>query len=111
MSAAFNHGADFDKMRFHGGRVAIGHNEPGPFTLRRTDGAENVGPFRALIMRRTRTATTARPSAGDLVLLSDPGFILEPDFYFRSRRKPLPDRRQLVEEVFLNSSIASVSCA
>jgi hypothetical protein len=111
MSAVINHRADFGKVCLHGGRVAIRHDETGSFALRRTDGAENVSPFRALIVRRTRTSSAPCPSACDFVLLSDPGFVLEPDFYFRFRREPLSDRRQLVGEVFLNSSIASVSCA
>jgi len=111
MSAALNRSADLGKMILHGGRVAIWHDEPGAFALRRTDGAENVSPFGTLVVRRGRPASTPRPAAGDLVLLSDQGLVLEPDFYWRSRRELLLDCRQLVGEIFLNASMTSGSCA
>lgn len=109
MSAALNRSADLGKMILRGGRVAPGHDEPGAFALRRRDGAENVSPSGALIMRRGWPASTPRPAASDLVLLSNPGLVLEPDFYWRSRRELLLDRRQLVGEVLLNASMISGS--
>ena len=111
MRAGVHRGADLVQMRLHGGRVAPGHDEAGAFAFRRADGAENVSPLRALILRRTGPGSTPRPAAGYLVLLPDPGFVLEPDFYFDICPNLVPDRRQLGGEVFLNSSMASAFCA
>lgn len=109
MSAALNCAADLDQMRLHGRGVAIGHDEAGAFSFCRTDGAENVSPFRALIVWCAWPGSAPRPSAGYFVLLSDPGLVLEPDLYLRARREPLPDRRQSGGKVFLKSSMTSVS--
>ena len=61
--------------------VLQGQDEGGALALGRADGAEDVGRGGALIAGRGGARAAAGPSAGDLVLLSDPGFILEPDLY------------------------------
>ena len=43
------------------------------------DGAEEMGPFGALIMGRAGPHAPLRPAPARLVLLADPHFILEPD--------------------------------
>jgi hypothetical protein len=111
MSAALNYKADLMKMRLHGRRIAIGHDEAGAFAFRRADGAENVSPLRALIVRSTRAGSALGPAAGYLVLLANAGFVLKPDLDLCAGCKPLLDRRQLGGEVFLKSAIASVSWA
>lgn len=111
MSAAFNSGADLVQMCLHGVRVAPGHDETGAFPFCRADGAENISPLCALIMRGAGTRSSPRPAAGNLVFLPNSGFILEPDFYLRASSKPVLDRRQRGGEVFLKFSMACSSCA
>src|ERR1039458_8690184 len=75
----------------------------------RTDGAEDVGPFVALVARRARPRSTPSPDAGQRALLADARLVLEPDFnglIFGMVGEPRDDRRG---EVFLNASWASSS--
>src|ERR1035437_8841469 len=79
---------------------------PGPAL---TDGAEDVGPFVALVARRARPRSTPSPDAGQRALLADARLVLEPDFnglIFGMVGEPRDDRRG---EVFLNASWASSS--
>ncbi len=100
-------GADLNEMRLHGVRVAPGHDKACAFPLRGTDCAEDVGPFGPLIARRPGAGPTSRPSAGELVLLADAGFILPPQLYLDTLAEFRPDFRQFGGEVFLNASTAS----
>jgi hypothetical protein len=80
--------------------------------LFRADSTEDVGGGSTLVTRRTWASAALRPPAGDLVLLTDPGLVSEPDFYrvaldrFRAR-----DCVQARRETFLESSIAPCACA
>lgn len=103
-------GADELQMLRHGLGVAPGHDEACALSLCRADGAEDVGPFRALIVSRAGPGSAPRPPAGELVLLTDPRLVLEPDLYGRPAMLD-PDRRDDVAEVFLNSATASASWA
>jgi hypothetical protein len=67
---------DFLQMKRHGLAVAGGEDEPSAFSIGRTDGAEDIGRCRPLIMRRGGACSTLGPAAGDLVLLPDAGFVL-----------------------------------
>ena len=67
---------DFFQMKRHGLAVAGGEDEPSAFSIGRTDGAEDIGRCRPLIMRRGGACSTLGPAAGDLVLLPDAGFVL-----------------------------------
>jgi hypothetical protein len=51
------------------------------------------------------------PAPGDLVLLTDPGLVLEPDLYRLARRVALGDLVEALGEVFLNAAMASASWA
>ena len=86
-------GADFREVLRHRPGIAPGHDQAGAFGLGWTDRAEDIGGFGALIVRRPRACTDPRPSSGVLVLLSDPGLILKPDFYFGIGREAGADRR------------------
>ena len=110
MRAGLDLAADDSKMLGHGMGVAIGHDQSGALAPDRTDGAEYIGPFGALIVRRARPRSPPRPPARDLVLLTDPCFVLKPDFY---RLATALDANVGGDgaEVFLNASIASASCA
>jgi hypothetical protein len=74
---------DLGEMGVHRACVAPGQNQADGLASERADGAEDVDPFRPLIVRRYRTGSPFRPAARDLVLLTNPGFVLEPDFQFR----------------------------
>jgi hypothetical protein len=53
-------------------------NETGPLALGRTDGTE--GRLGSLVARGRGTSSALGPAAGDLVLLTDPGLVGEPNF-------------------------------
>ena len=72
---------DLGQVQVHRLGIASGQHERCPLAERGTDGAEDVGGSGALIGRRGRPRSTSGPATGDLVLLSDPGFIGEPDLY------------------------------
>ena len=109
MGAGIDRLADLGEMRRHRPGVGIGHDQPGTLAELRADGAEEVGPFGALVVRRPGTGAAPRPAAGDQVLLADAGFVLEPDLDPLAARVPLADFRHRGGEVFLNASIASGS--
>ena len=75
------------------------------------DGAEDVGRAGALIMGRGWPGAALGPPAGDLVLLPDAGFILEPELYVLALGLSGGDLCQLGGEVFLNAAMASRSWA
>ena len=109
---ARRHGlGDFGQMQRHGGGGASGQDERGALALGGADGAEDVGRAGALVARRRGTRAAAGPSAGDLVLLSDPRLVLEPEFYGLARSLARRDLRQVRGEVFLNAEAASSSLA
>ena len=110
MGAVRHHGADLGKMRLHGFCVAERHDEPGALALGRADRAEKVSPGRALVVRRAGPGPAAGPSAGQLVLLADPGLVLPPELYTFAGMGG-PDLRQALWETFLKASAASGSCA
>src|SRR3984893_3629913 len=62
---------DFLEMQSHGLAVAGGQDKPSAFPFGGTDGAENIGRRRPLVVRRRRTRPTLGPAARDLVLLAD----------------------------------------
>ena len=98
-------------MPLHGLGVAARQDEGGADAARGTDGAEDIGRLGALIERRPRPGSPARPSPSDLGFLSDPCFVLPPKLYRRVGRELVADFRQLGGEVFLKSSTANSSCA
>jgi hypothetical protein len=75
------------------------------------DSTENVDRAGALIVRRTWSCAALGPSASDLVLLPDAGFILEPDLYVFALGLLSCDLRQRGGEVFLKAAMASASWA
>jgi len=91
--------------------VAPWQDESDAFALLRADGAEDIGPLGALIVRRTGPCSAFGPSPRDLVLLADAGFVLEPDFDRYARNEAGADSRQLGGEVFLKASTANSFCA
>ena len=110
MRARCNLSADQFQVLGHGVRVAIRHDQTGALALRRTDGAEDIGPFRSLVVRRTGAGSTPGPVSGDFVFLAEARFILKPGLY----RRPTvfyADRSDDGGNFFLNASMASSSWA
>ncbi len=103
-------GRDLLEMPLHGLGVTAGQDEAGTDATGGTDGAEDICRLGALVLGRRGTGSAFRPASGELGLLIDPGFILEPDLYLGVVRKPGTDRRQLGGEVFLKSSTANSFC-
>ncbi len=66
---------DFDKMAAHGFKTGRRHDDTCTHAARRAHGAEYVGPGIAMIASCSRSAAAARPHAGLLALLADPGFV------------------------------------
>jgi hypothetical protein len=106
MGARIDRRTDLLEMRGHGLSVAPWHDETGAFALGRADGAEDVGPFGSLIVRRARPSAPLGPAARDGVLLADPGLVLPPQLYGGAGRELRPDRRRFGWEGFLKSAIA-----
>lgn len=109
VSARSDLATDFGKMQGHylgvGGRRDDGRGR----AAFRADGAEDVGPFVALIARRAGSGPTLGPDAGQRALLADPRFILEPyldGLFLGAGGESLFNRRG---EVFLKSSWAASS--
>lgn len=111
VSPRFDGERDLVEMELHGGGIALGQHKTGALALCRADGAEDVGGFCALVLRRTGPGATLGPAPGDLVLLADAGLVLPPDLYRCTGRQARPERRQLAGEVFLNAASASSFCA
>ena len=99
---------DFSQMQVHRLCVATGEDEPGPLAFVRTDRTEYIGRGGTLIGRRRGSCS----APCDLVFLSDPRFIGEPDFYALRRDVLFScDLIQACGETFLKSSIATSVCA
>ena len=106
-----NMAVDFGQVLVHGIGVAPRHDEGCGFSALGADSAEDVCGAGALVVWSRRPRSTFRPAARDLVLLPDPGFVLEPDFDHSAFGGTLGDFRYRGGEVFLNVSAASASCA
>jgi hypothetical protein len=64
VGAGRDRGSDFEEVARHSLGVAPGHDEAGTLALGRADGAEDVGPLRALVVGRPRPGAAPRPSHG-----------------------------------------------
>ena len=106
MGAGCDLGGDLLEVPLHGPGVAARQHQGGAGAACRADGAEDVDRLGALVVRGAGPGAAASPAPGDLVLLADPGLVLEPDLYGRARWELAADLRQRGREVFLNASIA-----
>ena len=100
MGAGIDGRADLGQVGGHRRGVAPGHDQPGALALLRTDRAEDVRPFGALVMRGARPRAAFRPAAGDGVLLPDARFVLPPQLYLGSGREAFADRVQFGRKSF-----------
>ena len=111
MRIVVNMSGDFGQVLVHGIGVAPRHDEGCGFSVPGADRAEDVCRASALVVWSRRSRSTLGPAACDLVLLPDPGFVLEPDFDHSAFGGSPGDFRHCGGEVFLNVSAASASCA
>jgi hypothetical protein len=112
MLAGRDLGSDLGEMQAHRLGVAVRQHECCALALTGTNGAEDIGRRGALIVRRAGAAAAPGPAAGDLVLLTDPGFVSEPDFYVGTCDVLCRgDFLQAGGKVFLNASTAPSACA
>jgi hypothetical protein len=88
-------------VELHHLRVDIGQRQRGALAPGRADRAKEIGVLVALIGGLARTRSTLRPLPDNTVLLSDAGFVLEPDFDGRLWRQMSEMRLQRGVEVFL----------
>jgi len=77
----------------------------------RTNSAEDVGPFIALIAPGARACSALGPDAGQRALLADPRFVLEPDFDRLAVGAIREVRGKRRGEVFLKAPWASSSAS
>ena len=75
-------------MKLHHVGVRIGQRQSRSNTSSRTDRAEQIGVVVALIGGLYWPRSTPGPLTDKTVLLSDPGFVLEPDFDRRRSDDP-----------------------
>jgi hypothetical protein len=101
---------DLFEMHAHGLAVALGHDNAGSLAFSRADRPEDPCRGTTLILRRTGAGATPCPAPGELGLLADTGFVLPPQLYTRSFRKPAGDLRQTGAEGFLKAAISSGRC-
>jgi transposase len=68
------------KMQFHGLGIAKRQDKTDGLAERGTNRAEDVGRGGSLILQGKRSRAAFGPPPRDLILLADPGFVLEPEF-------------------------------
>ena len=100
MSVSGDGDRDFRQVKVHGVGVAAGQDEARTDTALRTDGAEDIGRFRALVLGRHGPASAWCPAPRELGFLADPGLILPPKLYVDIGREPGADIFQLAAKVF-----------
>lgn len=106
MGTGRDHLSDLRQVQVHRLGVASRQDQGRALALLWTDRAEDVGGGGTLIAGRAWAGATLGPAAGDLVLLANTSFVLEPDFYLVDiDRLRARDRLQARGEVFLKSSI------
>ena len=100
MGAGLDGEGDLGEMGVECIRVGVGHDKAGGLAFHRADGAEDVGRDRSLVLGRRRACAAFRPSPGDLVLLSDAGLVLPPNFDLDTVIEPGADLLQASSIVF-----------
>ena len=73
--------ADLVEMPLHGLRVCPRQHERRPLAMGRADGAIQIGVLIALIGGLAGARALLRPQPRQAVLLTQPRFVLKPDFY------------------------------
>lgn len=97
------------EVQLHGECVGKWQGERTALAARRTDRAEQVGIFVTLVSGLPWSRPTSRPLPHEPVLLTDPGFVLEPYLDRRSGRQVRQMGAQRAREVFLYASTIPAS--
>ena len=98
-------------MQVHRFGVDLGQHQGGTDPARGADRAEQIGPLVALIARRPRAAALLSPDVGQAALLTDPRFVLPPQFDRLAAGMLRNDSGDQFGEVFLCASCAAASCS
>ena len=109
VSVGLDGNGDLLEVQRHRLGVTGRQDEAGSLAERGTDGAEDIGRGGSLVLQGKLSRPTFRPASRDLVLLTDPGFVLEPDF--ERLAGGFGDRRQDVWDFFLKAATAASSCS
>ena len=109
VSAGLHGKGDLLEVQRHGLGVAVRVEETGRLAERGTNGAEDIGRGGSLILQGERSRAAFRPASRDLVLLTDAGFVLEPEFKWLAAGRG--DLRQEVRDFFLKAATAASSCS
>jgi hypothetical protein len=75
---------DLVKMELHRFGVREWQSERRALSFGWANGSEQIGALVALVRGLARACSTARPLPNEPVLLTNPGFVLEPDFKWGS---------------------------
>ena len=100
---------DLLEMQLHRLSVAKWQNQTGRLAKRGTDRSEDIGRGGSLILQGERSRAAFGPAPRDLVLLTDAGFVLEPQLERLSG-----GRRDISEDVwdfFLKAATTASSCS
>src|SRR6516162_1700543 len=107
VSAPSDFGCDLIEVKLHSFGVASRQHEGGAGSAVGADRTEQIGRLGPLIVGGTGARAFHGPAVGQLVLLTHPHLILEPDFYRCVGCELRTDFRHTLGEVFLNASMAS----
>ena len=104
---------DLGQVQVHRLGIASRQDERCTLAKCRTDGSEDVGGSGALIGRRRWPRAAFGPATGDLVLLSDPGFVGRTRSLSRQASTPLSCAilPRTAGKLFANCSIAPAAWA
>ena len=80
MGTGCDQGADLMQVKVHRARIGAGENQRRSGVTGRTNRAEYVRPLIALIAQRHRAAAAFGPAVSQAALLTNPGFVLPPEF-------------------------------
>ena len=109
MGAGSDAAGNFRQVGIHRCGADDGQDQSRRNSARGADRAEKIGPLIAGIARGTGPGAASGPDEGERPLLTDPCFILEPDFVWAALGGLGDRRRYRRAEVFLNASCASGS--
>jgi hypothetical protein len=73
--------ADFVEVQLHGLGISSWQDQSSTYTTPWADGPEQVGVFVVLISREAWSCPLPCPNTSSPILLTDPRFILKPQFY------------------------------
>ncbi len=109
VAAGRDFAADFLEMLVHRFGVGLGHDHSRPDGAFRTYGSKYVGRDVAVVAHHQRARADLRPDIGVASLLTDPRFVLEPDFYRATDSGRGECGLCQLAEVFLKANSASGS--